>query len=104
MSMWASHAIGKLLERIETQVTPHGNSMNPKVKSGQTVTLSPYSDERNPEVGDIVLCRVKGSIYLHLIKATRSTGANTQYQIGNNRGGINGWTSTLYGYVTKIED
>jgi hypothetical protein len=37
-------------------------------------------------VDDIVLCRVKGNQYLHLVKAIQGE----RFQIGNNRGGING--------------
>jgi hypothetical protein len=51
-------------------------------------------------VGDIVLCKVKGAQYLHLVKAVRAAdGGDARYQIGNNRGGINGWIgrAQIYG-------
>ena len=53
---------------------------------------------------DIVLVRVKGSIYLHLIVATKGYGNSKRYQIGNNRGGINGWVgaSAIYGVAVKV--
>jgi hypothetical protein len=35
---------------------------------------------------DIVLCRVSGNQYLHLVKAIQGE----RFQIGNKRGGING--------------
>ena len=58
--------------------------------------------------GDIVLCRVNGNDYLHLIKGMRNSRSkyHVQYQIGNNRGGINGWTSSdnIFGICTKIEN
>ena len=41
------------------------------------------------EVGDIVLCRVKGSQYLHQVEALQGD----RVQFGNNRGGINGWVT-----------
>jgi len=52
-------------------------------------------------VGDIVLCRVKGAQYLHLVKALRAD----RYQIGNNRGGINGWIgrAQIYGRLLRVE-
>jgi hypothetical protein len=52
-------------------------------------------------VGDIVLCKVNGAEYVHLIKAVRGE----QFQIGNNRGRINGWISghNIFGKCTGIE-
>lgn len=71
--------------------------MAPKINSGDLITVSPELGELRK--GDIVLCKVSGRYYVHLIKAVRKG----QYQIGNNRGGINGWTSRIYGKVTKVE-
>jgi hypothetical protein len=53
----------------------------------------------NLEVGDIVLCRVKGNDYLHLVKALQKG----RVLIGNNRGGTNGWTRQVFGRAIKIE-
>jgi hypothetical protein len=52
-------------------------------------------------VGDIVLCKVGGSEYLHLIKAIQGE----RFQIGNNRGRINGWVgaSCIFGKCVQIE-
>jgi hypothetical protein len=46
--------------------------------------------------GDIVLCKVNGSQYLHLIKHIQGD----RYQIGNNIGKINGWIGIGSIYVT----
>ena len=73
--------------------------MRGKVESGQLVTLDPIEVD-GLEVGDIVLCRVKGSVYLHLVKALGSG----RVLIGNNRGKTNGWTRTVYGIAKKIEN
>jgi len=94
---WAKRAIGLLADGREATIRPHGNSMKPKVESGATVTLRPIEIE-DLEVGDIVLCKVKGNVYLHLVKALQGGRA----QIGNNKGGINGWTRTVYGKAVKI--
>lgn len=53
-------------------------------------------------VGDIVLCRVRGREYLHVVKAIQED----RFQIGNNRGGVNGWTSgrNIFGLLVKVED
>ena len=61
--------------------------MTGKVNDGQLCTVEPLGAD--PEVGDIVLCRVNGSQYLHLVKAIQGE----RFQIGNNRGGINGWVT-----------
>ena len=74
--------------------------MAPRMKSGQLCTVQPV----NPEdlcAGDIVLCRVRGAEYLHFVKAIQGN----RFQIGNNRGGINGWVGggAIFGKLVKIE-
>ncbi len=103
---WASHAIVALGRGESCQVTPHGNSMRPLIESGATVTLAPYGGGEEPAENDVVLVKAKGTIYLHLIKAARGSAENRQYQIGNNRGGINGWVSrrAIYGKAIKAEN
>jgi hypothetical protein len=71
------------------------------IASGQLCTIAPIYPDTPLGVGDIVLCKVSGHEYLHLIKATRGA----QYQIGNNRGGINGWVtrSAIAGVCVCVE-
>lgn len=101
---WASHAIEALARGEVCKVTPHGNSMRPKIESGATVTLSPLQPDE-PYVGDAVLVKVHGTVYLHLVKALRRNGNSVEVQIGNARGKINGWTprSSVYGKATEVE-
>ena len=66
-----------------------GGSMGGKVSPGAVVTVEPLGD-RVLKKGDIVLCKVNGHHYLHLITGIRH---KTQYQISNNKGHVNGWTS-----------
>ena len=73
--------------------------MRGRIDSGQLVTLDPT---RVPEVGDAVLCRVKGNVFLHLVKAIKGHAEQRRFLIGNNLGKINGWTSTVYGVVVKV--
>ena len=49
---------------------------------------------------DIVLCKVKGHIYLHKISAINGN----RFQISNNHKHVNGWVSRncLYGKVVEI--
>lgn len=79
-----------------------GNSMLPLIKSNQPVTLVPVIETTVLKVGDIVFCRVSGRYVTHKIHAIRGE----QYQIGNNRGYINGWVTKqkIFGIVTKIWD
>ena len=74
--------------------------MSGKIESGQLCTVVPVSVE-NLNVGDIVLCKVNGFQYLHLIKAIQGK----RFQIGNNRGRINGWIGEngIYGKYVRIE-
>jgi hypothetical protein len=53
------------------------------------------------KVGDSVLCKVNGKHYLHLVKAAQGK----RFQIGNNRGRINGWVgeNSTFGRCTKVE-
>ena len=99
---WATHYIAKLEEGETVQFRPRGNSMAGKIESGQLCTVVPLEDPSKLAVGDIVLCKVNGSQYLHLIKAIQGP----RFQIGNNRGRINGWitVNSIYGRCIKIED
>jgi hypothetical protein len=84
---------------------PRGASMSGKIESGQLCTVEPIGDAAMLAVGDIVLCKVKGNDYLHLIKAISRASAGQRFQIGNNRGFINGWISagSIFGRCIEIE-
>src|SRR5688500_10100580 len=97
---WASHYIEMLRKGETVSLRPRGHSMKGKIESGQLCTVAPV-DSTTLRVGDIVLCKVKGYEYLHLIKAIQGN----RFQIGNNRGKINGWISSnaIFGKCIKIE-
>ena len=98
---WANKYIEQLLQGKRVQFRPHGNSMTGKVESGQLVTVEPIG-QKDIQVGNIVLCKVNGIQYLHLVKAI----SGGQFQIGNNRGRINGWTDrrNIFGVLTNIAE
>jgi|SRR5690606_30696600 len=77
-----------------------GNSMTPLIKHRQPVDLMPVNPELL-EKGDIVLVKVRGKIYLHKVIGLRKD----QVQIGNNHGGVNGWTplDNVYGIVVAVD-
>jgi phage repressor protein C with HTH and peptisase S24 domain len=98
---WASFHIEKLLKGETVQFRPHGNSMQPAIESGQLCTVEPIKNHDDLEPGDIVLCKVNGKQYLHLIQARR----DKQFCIGNNKGHTNGWITakSIYGKCIKVE-
>lgn len=99
---WADTYIDRLLKKQEfVEFRPQGNSMEPLIKSGQLVRLSPiYHDQMPIFIDDIVLCKVKGKQYLHIVKDIKGD----RFLIGNNKGHINGWINrnSIYGVVFKI--
>lgn len=94
---WAEFYIKKLQRGEEVTFRPRGNSMVGRIDSGQLCTVSPITVDKL-KVDDIVLCKVNGVEYLHLVKAIQSG----RVLIGNNKGHINGWTRTVYGKVINI--
>jgi hypothetical protein len=97
---WASAYIAKLGKGESVSFRPRGNSMAGKIESGQLCTVEPV-DATSVRIGDIVLCKVNGREYLHLVKAIDGQ----RFQIGNNRGRINGWVSAgaIFGRCVKVE-
>lgn len=96
---WASHAIAALRDGRPVVVHPPGNSMQPVIAHRQACTIEPLG-ERTPKAGDIVLCRVGRSDYLHRVIAVQ----RDRYQIGNNHGHINGKIAreSIYGIFVGV--
>jgi len=99
---WAIGYIAKLKSGETVQFRPRGHSMKGKIESGQLCTVEPVKEFDSLVKGDIVLCKVNGNEYVHLIKAIQGA----RFQIGNNRGRINGWIgrAAIFGKCVKIED
>src|SRR6478752_1059676 len=97
---WASQYIAGLGEGKTVRFRPRGHSMQGKIESGQLCTVVPV-DPATLAVGDIVLCKVKGAEYLHLVKGVQ----DGRFQIGNNRGFINGWIGAtgIFGKLTRVD-
>jgi hypothetical protein len=102
-----SSMLGALAARVAggatVQFRPAGSSMVPLVRSRQLVTVAPV-DPAKLEVGDIVLAKVAGQVYLHLVSALDP--GRRRVQISNNRGRVNGWTTheRVYGICLAVED
>jgi len=97
---WATPYIEKLRRGETVQFRPRGNSMAGKIESGQLCAVVPTTPAEL-SVGDIVWYKVSGFQYVHLIKAIQGK----RFQIGNNRGRINGWIGEngVFGKCVRIE-
>jgi SOS-response transcriptional repressor LexA len=82
------------------KIRPNGKSMEPRIKSGQLVTVDPH---RPAEVGDVVLARTtEGKILLHKIHTFSSLLGGA---ILTNEKGVGGDIAReILGTVTQIED
>lgn len=100
---WADQYIKVLEEKGEVSFNPKGNSMRPLIESGDKVTVR-TTIPLMYRIGDIVLCKVKGKQYLHLISAIDE--GERRFQISNNRGHVNGWISSkaIYGICIQVRD
>jgi hypothetical protein len=104
-TLCAMGMLGLIASRVAAGATvefrPSGSSMVPLIRSRQLVTVAPV-DPARVEVGDIVLAKVAGTIYLHLVSAVDPTG---RVQISNNRGRVNGWTNhaRVYGICIAVD-
>jgi hypothetical protein len=99
---WATGHIAKLRQGLTVSFRPRGTSMTGRIASGQLCTVAPVVDATTLRVDDIVLCKVRGAEYLHLVKAIQGE----RFQIGNNRGHINGWigANAIYGKLIGLGD
>ena len=97
---WASAYIERLRAGETVSFRPRGSSMSPKIESGQRCTVAPV-DAATLAVGDVVLCKVHGSEYLHIVKAIDGS----RFQIGNNRGHVNGWigADSIFGRLVRVQ-
>lgn len=98
---WATHYIARLRAGETVSFRPRGQSMRPRIFSGDLCTVAPVAAGERLERGDVVLCQVRGKHHLHLIAAIRGD----QYLIANNHGHANGWTHlrSIYGRLIAVE-
>lgn len=93
---------GRVAAGATVEFRPTGSSMVPLIRSRQLVTVAPVN-ATTVEIGDIVLARVAGTVYLHLVSAVDA--GRSRVQISNNRGRVNGWTNhaRIYGICTAVD-
>jgi sRNA-binding protein len=94
--------IAQLQEGKTVSFRSGGNSMTPRIKSGQRCTYVPVKSMDDIKKGDAVFCKVGKNIFTHLVTAIK----DNQVQISNNHGHCNGWTTIdkVYGKVIKVEN
>ncbi|MFD0574468.1 S26 family signal peptidase [Kitasatospora gansuensis] len=92
----------RLADGATVEFRPTGSSMVPLIRSRQQVVVTP-ADPSKLQAGDIVLARVAGTVYLHLVSAVDP--ARRRVQISNNRGRVNGWTGhdRVFGICTSVD-
>lgn len=78
--------------------------MEGRISDGDLVTLSPVAGE-DLAAGEIVLARVKGRRYFHLVLHLIHDCDGELFLIGSNNGRLDGWIGRddIYGVVTSIE-
>ena len=96
--METNYKLNRLLAGETFATKESGNSMIPIIHHQQEHVLAPAKWE-DCEVKDIVYCKVSGRFYTHLVHAKD---LKKGLQIGNNKGGINGWTKQVFGKVIEI--
>lgn len=91
--------VSRLENGEDVTINPRGQSMTPRIKSRQSVTISPVGDTPIEE-GMVVLAKVRGRYYLHLVTVVDGN----RVQISNNHGFVNGWTTLdkVFGIVTEV--
>ena len=96
-------AAARVAAGATVELRPSGSSMTPLIRSRQRVIVAPV-DPAKLEIGDIVLARVAGTVYLHLVSAVDQ--ARKRVQISNNRGRVNGWTGhdRVFGLCVAVDD
>ena len=92
--------VPKLAAGETVRFSPKGTSMQPRIRSGQELTIAPVDPSKLGR-GDIVFARVWGSYLFHKVSAFKTR----QVQISRQDGRVNGWTNldNVYGIVIAID-
>lgn len=99
---WADEAVKRLQNGLFAEVRPPGHSMTGLVGEGDLVALKPFmSYELTP--GDIVLVRVPGKRYSHIVLHMVLSVGHEQFLIGSHQGRTDGWVkrSAIFGIASS---
>ena len=100
MSDWLKSILNELSQGRRVQLVGRGNSMYPKIKDGETITIDPYIGNNELKVNDIVFVRVGKNYLTHQILKIE----NDLITISNIKGKIDGIVplTAIYGIITHI--
>jgi hypothetical protein len=103
-SKWTDIAHKTLINGQSVIVQPRGHSMTGLISDRSQVTLEPYGQDA-PGVGDIVLTRVPGRRFRHLVLHRILAQKSGRYLIGNSRGMPDGWVTAqeIFGRATHVD-
>ena len=85
------------------EVRPRGHSMTGRISDGDLVTLTPCR-AGELTVGDIVLVRIQGKRFAHVVLHGILSVKGERFLIGSHQGRVDGWVDrgNIYGIVTEI--
>jgi hypothetical protein len=101
---WSEEAKEALRLGQKVEVKPRGHSMTGRIQDGALVTLEPCRTE-DLAVGDIVLVRIQGKRFSHVVLHSVLSIVAGRFLIGSHRGRVDGWVDwgDIYGVVTEVE-
>ncbi len=101
---WATEAVAALQAGQTVQVRPRGHSMTGRISDGELVTLAPCQSE-NLSIGDIVLVRIQGKRFSHIVLHCILSREDNRFLIGSHQGRVDGWVErdSIYGIAAKVE-
>lgn len=104
MQHWFDGAIEKLQEGQGGKVWPKGNSMRGHIREGDAVLVEPCATEAL-SIDDIVLVKIQGRRYFHIVLHSILECNENQFLIGTPCGRIDGWVNSdaIFGKVVAIE-
>lgn len=102
--LWAEEALRELQAGRAIAVRPRGHSMDGRVADGDSVTIESCA-AGDLVAGDIVLARIQGRRYSHLVLHLVIAREENRFLIGNNRGRLDGWVTAeeVFGKVTGVQ-
>lgn len=90
MATWAVDALEALQQGQMVQVRPRGHSMAGRINDGDLVTLEPLGAQELIS-GDIVLVRIDGRCYSHIVLHLVLSVEGERFLIGSHQGRVDGW-------------
>ncbi len=99
---WSTEAVAALQRGSSVQVRPRGHSMTGRISDGDLITLVPCRLE-DLTTGDIVLARIQGKRFAHVVLHSILTVEGDRFLIGSHQGRVDGWVDRgdIYGIVTE---